>query len=149
AFIERNKPFWMFGLEYTDVESKVKFPPRSKKFEFDLMLRRIDGFTDLVELKGPNESLFDRRTRRRSKLNTALAEALGQVFTYLNECDRHGAFRLFKPKAIVVIGNRRTDDPRQRRLLTSHLARVEILTYSDLFCHGTRLLKHLEASKST
>ncbi len=149
TFIERTRPFWMFGLEYTDFESKVRFPPRSQKFEFDLMLKRIDGFYDLVELKGPNDSLFDRRTRRRSKLNVALAGALGQVFTYLNECDRQGAMRLFKPKAIIVIGNRKTDDPRQRRLVTSHLSRVEILTYSELLNHGTTLLRHLEAWKGT
>ena len=147
-FIEEKKPFWLFGLEYVDLESKVAFPPNTKEFEFDFMLRRLDGYMDLVELKGPDESLFDRRTRRRSKLNVALSTALGQVLTYLSECDRRPSLRLFKPKAIIVIGNKRTDNPRERRLLMSHLTRVEILTYTELLNHGTKLLKLMEAAES-
>ncbi len=147
-FIEARKPFWMFGLEYTDIESKVRFPPRSKKFEFDFMLSRLDGYLDLVELKGPNENLFDSRTQRRSKLNVSLSTALGQVLTYLNECDRNQTLKLFKPKAIIVIGKKSSDNPHERRLLSSHIARVEIFTYSELLDHGERLIKHIESRKS-
>ena len=144
-FIESREPFWLFGLEYSDLASHVRFPPRTGEFEFDFMLQRYDGYQDLVELKGPNEALFDRRTKRRSKLNVHLSEALGQVLTYLNECDKQRSSTLFKPKALIVIGNRETDNTRQRRLLTSHLTRVEILTYTELLEHGKRLLKHIEA----
>jgi hypothetical protein len=146
-FIEAKNPFWLFGLEYLGFDSKVGFPPKKPVFWFDLMLHRMDGFHDLVELKGPNERLFDRRTSRRAKLNTKLSEALGQVIAYLEACDRTRKAGLFKPKALIVIGTKKTDDPRQRRLLASHLANVEVLTYSQLVQRGDQLLGHLEGWK--
>lgn len=146
-FIERSNPFWLFGLEYLGLDSKVPFPEKKPVFFFDLMLRRLDGFFDLVELKGPHDSLFDRRTKNRWKLNSKLSEALGQVIVYLDACDRYRKAGLFKPKAVIVIGSKGTDNLRQRRLLGSRLAHVEILTYSELVERGSQLLKHLEGWK--
>ncbi len=145
--IAKANAFWLFGLDYLSLDSKVPFPPKKPAFFFDLMLRRLDGFHDLVELKGPNERLFDATTKRRGKLNKNLSEALGQVMVYLDACDRYRGAGLFKPKAVIVIGKKGTDDPRQRRLLASHLAHVEVITYSELLGRGGQLLKHLEAWK--
>ncbi len=142
-FISSKKLYWIFGLQYSDIKSKVSFPPKNKKYEFDFMLERDDGFLDLVELKGPNVNLFDKKTSRRYKLNANLSEALGQVLVYLDECDRTDMTGLFKPTALIVIGTKNSDNPRQRKLLMSHLARVNIMTYDDLIAHGERLLKHI------
>jgi t-SNARE complex subunit (syntaxin) len=57
--IKEEKMHWLFGLQYCDIESKVDFPRGSKKYQFDLMLEKDDGSLDLVDLKGPNENLFD------------------------------------------------------------------------------------------
>ena len=92
------------------------------------MLRRNDGFLDLVELKGPNTNLFDMRTRNRTNINVDLSTALGQVLAYLHECDRGKRKKIFKPKALTVIGRRTKENDRQKRLLVSHLARVDVLT---------------------
>lgn len=150
GFIDREKPFWIFGLEYVAIRSKVAFPPppSRKKYEFDLMLDRFDRFMDLVELKGPNENLFSKRTKHRSKINQSLSVALGQVIAYLSECDKIRRKTLVRPNALIVIGNKKTDDPSQRRLLASHMSRVEILTYTDLLKHGEQLLKHIEGKKT-
>jgi len=145
--IAEANAFWLFGLDYISLDSKVPFPPKKPAFYFDLMLRRLDGFHDLVELKGPNERLFDPTTKHRGKLNKNLSEALGQVMVYLDACDRYRRTGLFKPKAVIVIGKKGTDDPRQRRLLASHLAHVEVITYSELLGRGSQLLKYLEAWK--
>ncbi len=145
-FLQEYKPFWMFGLEYIDIESKVKFPPGAKKdyFEFDLMLRRYDGFYDLVELKSPNENIFDKRTKMRSKPNKSLSEALGQVITYLHYCDKHGNAQILKPKAFIVIGKKSKDKTTFRRIFTSYLNNIDILTYSELVERGNQLLKHIK-----
>ena len=107
------------------------------------MLKRFDGFKDLVELKSPNARLFRKASERRSRLTGPLAEALGQVVAYLNACDMYQRIDLFRPKAFIVIGNKTTDDEKQRRLLQSHLTQVEILTYSSLIERGESLLRHL------
>jgi len=146
-YIVEKGASWIFGLEYHSIESKVKSPPGSNKFEFDLMLRRNDGFLDLVELKGPNTNLFDMRTRNRAKLNVDLSTALGQVLAYLHECDRGKRKRIFKPKALIVIGRRTKENDRQKRLLVSHLARVDVLTYDDLIERGKSLISHIEKRK--
>lgn len=143
-FLEREKAYWVFGLEYVDLESKVRFPPDIGDFEFDLMLRRVDNFYDLVELKGPGERLFNAKTKKRAKLNRALGEALMQVIIYLDACARSSLKEILKPKAIIVIGKSESDSVVQRRLLQSHLAGVEILTYDDLVARGAILLDHLQ-----
>lgn len=144
-FLVDYRAFWMFGLEYIRIKPKVRFPPGDNNYEFDLMLQRHDDFWDLVELKGPNENLFDRRTRRRSKPNQKLSEAMGQVFTYLYAIDRTTWDpNIVKPKAYIVIGKKETDRPSERRIFASYLGNVNLITYFDLYERGRLLLKHIK-----
>ena len=142
-FIKSTKPRWLFGLEYSSIDNEVFFPPGTLDFRFDIMLGRVDGFRDLVELKSPNVPLFRRKTTKRSALTAPLSEALGQVVAYLDACDEYRQKDLFRPKAFIVIGNESVDDSKQRRLLQSHLTQVEILTYTALIERGKSLLQHL------
>lgn len=142
-YIRARRPFWLFGLEYVDVESDVPFPPKKPVFEFDLMLKRADLFHDLVELKGPNAKLFSKTSKRRWKPSDDLSSALGQVLAYLKSCGETRLPELFRPKAIIVVGKETTDNADQRRLLGSHLTQVEILTYTSLLERGEVLLDHL------
>jgi len=145
-FLVENDAFWLFGLEYLKFESKVKFPPGKNDFELDLALKRYDGFWDLVELKGPNENLFDKRTNKRNKPNVKLTEALGQVITYLRACEIANLSNVLKPKAIIVIGKEKTDKIYDRRLLSSYLPNIELLTYHDLYERGKKLLSIVRES---
>ena len=142
-FIRARRPFWLFGLEYVDIESDIPFPPKKPVFEFDLMLKRADLFHDLVELKGPNAKLFTKTAKRRWKPSEDLSSALGQVLAYLKSCGETRLPGLFRPKAVIVVGKDTTDNADQRRLLGSHLTQVEILTYTSLLERGEVLLDHL------
>jgi vacuolar-type H+-ATPase subunit I/STV1 len=144
-FIHEERPYWLFGLEYIHMASKVSFPPNKKDYEFDLMLQRYDNFFDLVELKGPNEKLFRQKTKNRYQPGTKLAEALGQVFKYIHICDTTPSIKdLLKPKAFIVIGNENTDDANERRIFSSFLNNVEVLTYTDLLTRGKKLLEYID-----
>jgi hypothetical protein len=143
-FIIDKSVYWLFGLEYVDIKSKVKFPPGKNFYEFDLMIKRHDGFWDLVELKGPNENLFDKRTKRRNKPNQKLSEAISQAITYLNVCDQVGNKEIFKPKAYAVIGKDKTDKPKERRLFESYLNNIDLITYSELYKRGKKLLEYIK-----
>ena len=144
-FIHEKKPYWLFGLEYVEMASHVSFPPNKKEYEFDLMLQRYDNFYDLVELKGPNEKLFRQKTKNRYQPRPKLSEAIGQVFKYLHICDTTPEIKdLIKPKAFIVIGNENTDDPDERRIFSSFLNNVEVLTFSDLLARGTKLLDYID-----
>lgn len=144
-FIHEKKPYWLFGLEYINLASKVPFPPNKKDYEFDLMLQRYDNFFDLVELKGPNEKLFQQKTKNRYQPRQKLSQALGQVFKYIHICDTTPSIKdLLKPKAFIVIGNENTDDADERRIFSSFLNNVEVLTYTDLLARGTKLLEYID-----
>jgi len=147
-FIEEHQAFWMFGLEYIGMKREVGFPPgRGKKYLWaDFMLRRYDGFLDLVECKGPNENLFDKRTLNTNKPNKSLSEALGQVFQYLYAVDKTGDEDIIKPKAFIVIGKHETDRPSERRLFSSYLSNIELITYFELDKRGQRLLKYIKTA---
>jgi Domain of unknown function (DUF4263) len=142
-FIRARRPFWLFGLEYVEVDSDVPFPPARPVFEFDLMLKRADLFYDLVELKGPNAKLFTKTARRRWKPSVDLSAAIGQVLAYLKVCGEAVLPHLFRPKAIIVVGKETTDNAEQRRLLGSHMTQVDIETYTSLLERGEILLDHL------
>ncbi|MGP8073091.1 MAG: Shedu anti-phage system protein SduA domain-containing protein [Thermoplasmata archaeon] len=145
-YFREKDPFWMFGFQYVAVRPKVTFPPGVGTFEFDLMLKRLDGFQDLVELKGPHERLFTAvgKARRRYRINQGLGHALGQVMSYLEACDRQGDGLLHHPRAIIVIGDEKTDNPSQRRLLMAHLTQVEVTPYSELIRQAEAFIKQLE-----
>ncbi len=149
-FLENNHAYWMFGLEYLDIKREVGVPfgHGKKDFFLDFMLQRHDDYLDLVECKGPNENLFDRRTKKRTKPNEKLSEAIGQVFKYLYAIDKLGDERVIKPKAYIVIGNQDTDISSERRIFSSYLSNTEIITYFELYKRGQQLLKHIKKIKN-
>ncbi|MFH1031584.1 MAG: Shedu anti-phage system protein SduA domain-containing protein [Chloroflexota bacterium] len=148
-YLENNHAYWMFGLEYIDIKREVGVPfgKGKKDFFLDFMLQRHDGYLDFVECKGPNENLFDKRTRKRTKPNEKLAEAIGQVFKYLYAIDKTWDENVIKPKAYILIGKQEKDQPSERRIFSSYLSNTEIITYSELCERGRRLLKHIKLGK--
>jgi hypothetical protein len=142
-YLVKHNAYWMFGLEYIELKKKVRIDRGEYFYESDLMLQRHDGFWDLVELKGPNENLFNKRTTHRSMPNQALSEAISQVFTYLNAIDKMFDVYIVKPKAFIVIGQHDTDRPSDRRIFSSYLSSIELITYSELLQRGKRLLKYI------
>jgi hypothetical protein len=144
-FIEENQAYWMFGLEYIGIKREycIRFE-KEEKFFLDFMLRRQDDFWDFVECKGPNDNLFDKRTKNRYKANKNLSEAIGQVFKYFYVMDKMaGDERVIKPKAFIVIGNQKQDVSSERRIFSSYLNNTEIITYSELYERGHQLLEHI------
>lgn len=145
-FFKGQDAFWLFGLQYIEIKEKVSFPPESPIFEFDLMLKRTDGYLDLVELKGPHTRAFIPvgRRKRRFRFNHTLGTALGQVFAYQEACAQQADAMIRHPRAIVVAGQDASDNPGQRRLLAAHITQLEVVTYSDIIRNGEALLRQME-----
>jgi hypothetical protein len=143
-YLVEKRAHWMFGLEYIELKKKVRIDTGEYYYESDLMLQRHDGFWDLVELKGPNENLFNKRTQHRSTPNRALSEAVSQVFTYFDAIDKMFDVSIVKPKAFIVIGKQQTDRPSDRRIFSSYLNNIELITYSELYQRGKRLIKYIK-----
>ena len=137
-FIKENP--LLLGLEYAEVIPRVEF----LRGEFDFVLRRHDGYRDLLELKGPNDPIirFGGRVEHHASaysLASKLAQALAQVHLYrewiatgsIESLDLYGVTR--NPRITIVIG--REDN------LPNETSR-KILRQLNLTLHRTRVLPY-------
>ena len=133
----------LLGLEYAEVMSRVRF----LRGELDFVVRRYDGYRDLLELKGPNEEIIRFRGGVESQpsaysLAPKLSQALAQVQVYREwiaksskeNLDLYGVTR--DPRITIVIG-RDSDLPNETarqilRQLNVSLHRMTVLPYDIL-----------------
>lgn len=147
---------WIFGPEY------IKLDKRDAGQEGlpDGRLKRIDGLSDILEVKLPNSELLRKDKIGRTFIAPPLAEALGQLTGYLEhynsnytnlkndetgeEIGEEFFGNYYKPKGILLIGRRYKKDgtisvsntvdaiPKHLRKVISYFHWLEVLTYDDL-----------------
>ena len=140
-FIKANP--LLLGLEYAEVMSRARF----LRGELDFVVRRHDGYRDLLELKGPNEPiiLFNGEVEERPSaysLAPKLAQALAQVQLYREwiatsskeNRDLYGVAR--DPRITIIIGrdDRLPNETARKivRQLNVTLHRMRVLPYDIL-----------------
>lgn len=158
---------WIFGPEYISLD----FRDAGFSGNPDGRLKRIDGLSDILEVKLPSEELLREDGMKRQFIAPKLAEALGQLTGYLEYYyseyshdrdddtgqeileDKYGKY--YKPKGILLIGrrgkemiNNATDqtisaEPKNMRRLLSYFHWVEVLTYDDLIDRARNGLNNL------
>ena len=153
---ELQKIPWIFGPEYESIDIRgagsAGIPDRR--------LRRIDGLSDILEVKLPSAELLRKDHMNRNYIAPNLSEAIGQLTGYLehyfsayseerddktgNEIMDDRYEKYYKPKGILLIGRRRKDngttsvkntdnaEPKSLRKLMSYYHWIEVLTYDDL-----------------
>ena len=163
----KNHP-WIFGPEYKNLD----FRGAGFAGNPDGRLLRIDGLSDILEVKLPSEELLRADEKNRQFISPKLAEALGQLTGYLEfyysaysheRDDKTGeeiledAFgKYYKPKGILLIGRRNKEmvnakeqtisaEPKNMRRLLSYFHWVEVLTYDDLIERARNGLNNLIA----
>lgn len=153
AFLKSNP--WIFGPEYKSLD----FRDAGFAGNPDGRLLRIDGLSDVLEVKLPSEELLRVDDKDRQFISPGLSEALGQLTGYLEYyyseysqerndetgkeilSDTFGKY--YKPKGILLIGRRGMEmvnktaktisaKPKNMRRLLSYFHWVEVLTYDDL-----------------
>ncbi len=160
---------WIFGPEYISYDYK-----KAGEEIPDARLKRVDGLSDILEVKLPNEEVLREDSKKRIFLSPKCAESLGQLISYLEFYyssystehdddteeekveDLHQKY--YRPKGILLIGRRNKEDvegtkqtanshPKfMRRILAYHNG-VEILTYDDLLERARNALDNIEKSK--
>lgn len=130
-FLEDN--YWFFGPEYFDVEREN---PAGYGGRIDFLLKRTDGFHDIVETKKPDHELFTGS----DTLSAKLKDTLSQIADYLDFYETNRLHHreqtgndVYQPKGIIVIGRRNEDTQeaikKHERVIHPN---IEILTYDDL-----------------
>lgn len=146
----------LLGLEYAEVMSRVKLA----KAELDFVVRRHDGYRDVLELKGPGEPIIvfdggEEAYPSAYSLAPKLARALAQVQLYKeriatssrDDRELYGVTR--DPRITIVIG-RDSDLPNDTarkvlRQLNVTLHRTRVLPYDILAKRAAAQLKNLLA----
>lgn len=149
---------WFFGLNYVQSHrnSKPKFNAGLGS-EYDFFLEAFNQVYDIVEIKGPNEELFeienlvDRKSsldpRTDYKFSGRFSRALHQVISYMDEFENNFGHiqqsqpsikNFMYPKGIIVISKRSLfsgagkNSTKYLHLINRQFANIEILTYDDL-----------------
>ena len=163
-----KKQAWIFGPEYKGLD----YRDAGFSGDPDGRLIRIDGLTDILEVKLPKAELLREDGRHRQFIAPELAEALGQLTGYLEYYyseythersdatgeeitqDRYGKY--YKPKGILLIGRRGKEltagtlatisaEPKNLRRLLSYFHWVEVLTYDDLIDRARNGIRNLSS----
>ena len=147
---------WIFGPEYEKLDRR----DAGDEGIPDARLKRIDGLSDILEVKLPNAELVRKDKLNRHYIAPALSEALGQLtgylehylsaYTHLKDDETYEDVRdefygkYYKPRGILLIGRRFTKDgtkgvsntvdatPKVLRKVVSYFHWLEVLTYDDL-----------------
>lgn len=163
---------WIFGPEY----ERLDFRGAGDQGLPDGRLLRIDGLSDILEVKLPKSELLREDGRGRQYIAPQLSEAIGQLTGYLEYYysvnsiekddktqeeilqDTYGKY--YKPKGILLIGRRLMKDgtetvsntinaePKKLRRLLSYFHWVEVITYDDLIERAQNGLINLSIDKS-
>lgn len=142
---------WMFGAHYQNVVKSEK--AMTIKSRDDFLLKRIDDYYDIVELKSPKANLFVNKGVKRV-MSRDLKDSISQVIGYLTEKRKYylsvkdqTGIDAFFPKGIIVIGRTKPED---RELLKAHkefLHSLDIWTYDDLLFSANRAIEILKDIK--
>lgn len=159
---ELKKIPWIFGPEYSRLDVKAA----GEEGLPDGRLKRIDGLSDILEVKLPSAKLLkqDPSKPARQTMYADLSNAIGQLTSYLEYYDSEYSTerdddtgdeiledtygKYYKPKGILLIGRRDSAEPKRLRRLVSYFHRIEILTYDDLIERARNALTNLLDQKS-
>ncbi len=147
---------WVFGPEYVSYDFR-----RAGEEMPDGRLKRVDGLSDILEVKLPSEEVLRVVARNRRYIAPKCSESLGQLVSYLeyylseNQTERSDETgeeiqddalgKYYRPKGILLIGRRlksnmtanatgMTSDalPKYMRRQMAYFHGLEVLTYDDL-----------------
>lgn len=148
-FLEHH---WVFGTDYLGPEDGTKIGWASKG---DIVLRSVDGYQDLVELKLPTaEVLKHDRSHKNWFPSTEVSMALAQVIKYFQETEdarmmlaQKEKLPFLKPRARIVIGRSNAWEQEQYdalRRLNAILQNIQIVSYDYLLSIAKRMIEYYE-----
>jgi hypothetical protein len=148
---------WLLGLDYAQIRQRQPVV----RGAVDFLLERFDGFHDLLELKSPDDLIFELRgktTDIRSpsafRLSRPLALALAQVHAYRDVlAEEHTHAKLYglphtrEPRITILIGRASELTEQEERILRElnrSLHRVEVVPFDVLARRAHAVLDNVE-----
>jgi len=143
---------WVFGTEYIKKYDTRKIGIHSQA---DFIVESLDGFTDLIELKKSDISLFEKDNDRNINYpSQSLSQVIGQAIHYIKTMEDHRTvlkenddLEVLKPRIKIVIGRSNKllyDEKKALRLLNSTLHGIEIITYDEILIRAKKIIDAYE-----
>lgn len=156
---ELTKNKWIFGPWFEDVIPKRKADPENQP---DFILKRFDGFADVVEIETPGKELFTKPNRsNKSQPRAELIQALTQIIDYIDSYNDKYKDELYKdfnqgidnplnpykPRGLLIIGRYKKLESKKLRQLNSFLNNISIITYDEFLINAQSMLEFIEKRK--
>lgn len=141
---------WLFGATYIEVKSK---PNPTAKDKPDFLLKRYDGFHDVVEIESANDTLFasqSNRLKMTGKLKDAISEIMDYIDAYIQQTMKEfyeEQREVYKPKGLVIIGKTKDKEKRELKQLNSFLHDIEVITFNDLIERARKTIDFIKKQK--
>ncbi len=147
--LDRN--WWMLGGRYVERVPQRRWTERDT---VDMLLRRADGYFDVIELKRSElDSGMFKRDHGRYIVSSVVNDAVNQAAHYMSEIEsrrdtllRNYKVDLYKLRAKVIMGyieDAEEDEELKRqalRMYNSHLHSIEVITYDELVRIGEHVI---------
>ncbi|TFH08774.1 MAG: DUF4263 domain-containing protein [Candidatus Thorarchaeota archaeon] len=140
-----KKEAWMFGVPYSRMaKSEKEITIKSRN---DFLLKRLDGYYDVLELKSPKSRLFVTKGSKKV-LSKDSKDAISQVVGYLSDIRKHylsikeqTGMDIFFPKGIVVIGRSNESDRDPLKSHNEFFHNLEMWTYDDVLTSAKQTIE--------
>lgn len=128
----------------------------------DFILKRYDGFADIVEIEAPSKQLFTKPNKsKKSQPRSELIQAFAQIIDYVDsynykfkeelykdyEDGLDNPLNPYKPRGLLIIGRDKKNERRKLRQLNSFLNNVSIITYDEFISTAESMLSFIEKKK--
>lgn len=161
-WIENNS--WIFGVEYVKQYDFRQIVPASEYDDAsyaDLVMKSLDWFLDLIELKRSKYDIFvSDRSHHCYRPSVMLSGAIWQSLFYLQKLDeykleiesRNPSTNILSPRIKIIAGRSDEFSPEEHkalRMLNSNLNHIQVITYDHLLQYWEQLLSQYAPSIST
>lgn len=154
-----QKNNWVFGSDFISVSEDRRI---DVEHIADFIVKNLDGFVDVIEIKRPTESaVFFESNKDHGNLipSQALTKAITQLVNYLSQLEKRAndidtterVGKILKPRGILIYGNSKNwseEEYKAFRLLNDSLTNVSILTYNMVFNRAKKMNEYLSTSKT-
>jgi len=151
---------WLFGIHYQKPIEKEKIGFNSIP---DFLFPTLDGFLDILEIKRPSIEVIKEDSSHRGSYMWASEtnKAIGQVINYIYQIELNqlqlmqkineiygekykSAIFTIKPRGFILVGESnvwKDMDKKAFRKLNYSLHGIEVLTYTDLYNRGEKIIR--------
>ena len=155
-FLKEN--LWMFGNDYAFIIENGKINASNI---LDLIPKNIESYVDIIEVKLPNEKLFNYDNSHNNYYTTSsLTKAIAQTQNYIFELENmtsdtqyqtNNDCKIIRPKGIILFGAEEELQEYEKqylRVLNSSYHNIQIITYQQLLDKAKNTLKTIVWNKN-